>query len=74
LTAARAISPDALLIAVAIAAFVIVLLFIARQRAARWSRAATKALAHLEEDLAGVRLSLEEEVKWRLASDRIAAR
>jgi hypothetical protein len=73
MNAARAVSPDALLTAVAVAALLIVLLFVAWWRAARRARSARQMVARLEGDLGAARSSLEDEVKWRIGAEKFAA-
>jgi len=73
LNAVRAVSTDALLIAVLVAAFLIVLLFVAWRKAARRARLTTQTVARLEGDLNVARSSLDEEVKWRIGAERFAA-
>lgn len=66
---ARALSTDKLLTALAIAVFLIVLLFIAWVRAAQRTRAAMRAIAELESDRVNLQSKLDSERKWRLAAD-----
>ena len=72
LNAARSLSPDALLVAIAASVLLIVLLFIAWRRAARRARLTTQAAAQLEGDLAVARSSLEDEVTWRIGAEKFA--
>jgi hypothetical protein len=64
-----ALSPDALLLVGAAAALLLFALFVAWRRETRHAGALVENKAALEEDIAALRDALENEIKWRLASD-----